>query len=397
MAKKTVKDIDVSGKRVLVRVDFNVPLGDKGKITDDTRIRAVLPTIKYLVEKKAKVILMSHLGRPKDGPDDRLRLDPVAARLGELLGQPVAKVDDCVGEAPRLAVENLQGGDVLLLENLRFYAGERENDEEFTRQLAALGDLYVSDAFGTAHRAHASTVGVMRYLPGVAGFLLEKEVDMLSKVIASPERPYTAVIGGIKVSDKIGVLNSLIDKVDTLIIGGGMANTFLKAQGFDLGNSFLEPDKLEIAREIIKNAEDRKVKVLLPVDLVVAPAVKADVETRLVSLNGSAGVPAGWMALDIGPQTLDAFKAEILNSATVVWNGPMGVFEIDLFAKGTMGLAYTMAESTATTVVGGGDSASAVRKAGVADRITHVSTGGGASLRFLEGKSLPGLAVLKDK
>lgn len=394
MAKKTVEDIDVNGKRVLVRVDFNVPLNDKGQITDDTRIRAALPTIKYLVEKEARVILMSHLGRPKGEPDDKLRMDPVAQRLEELLGRPVTKVDDCVGEAPRAAVDGMRGGDVLLLENLRFHAGEKKNDENFARQLAELGDIYVNDAFGTAHRAHASTQGVTEYLPGVAGFLLEKEITMLGKVVTNPDRPYTAIIGGAKVSDKIGVLDNLIDRVDTLVIGGGMANTFLKAQGYNLGKSLLEPDKVDTAKELIGKAENKNIKLLLPVDLVVAPGAEPGADTRVVPVNE---VPLEWMALDIGPGTVKAFGTAVKDSATVVWNGPMGVFEIELFARGTMELAAILAESNATTVVGGGDSAAAVKKAGVAERITHVSTGGGASLEFLEGKTLPGVAALQDK
>lgn len=394
MAKKNVKDIDVTGKRVLVRVDFNVPLNDAGEITDDTRIRAALPTIKYLVEKGARVILMSHLGRPKGKPDDKLRMDPVARRLEELLGRPVTKVNDCVGEAPRAAVKGMREGDVVLLENLRFHEGEKKNDENFARQLAELGDIYVNDAFGTAHRAHASTQGVAKYLPAVAGFLLEKEINMLGKVINNPERPFTAIIGGAKVSDKIGVLDNLIEKVDTLIIGGGMANTFLKAKGYDMGKSLLEPDKIETAKELIAKAENKNIELLLPVDLVVAPEVKPEAESRVVSADG---VPAEWMALDIGPETAENFGKSVKNSATVVWNGPMGVFEMEPFAKGTIAVAEALAGSNATTVVGGGDSAAAVKKADVAGRITHVSTGGGASLEFLEGKTLPGVAALQDK
>jgi len=394
MAKKTVKDIDVNGKRVLVRVDFNVPLNDEGQITDDTRIRAALPTIKYLVERGARVILMSHLGRPKGEPGDKLRMDPVAERLEELLGRKVVKVDDCIGPAPRAAVEGMRGGDVLLLENLRFHPGEKKNDANFARQLAELGDIYVNDAFGTAHRAHASTQGVTEYLPGVAGFLLEKEITMLGKVVSNPDRPYTAIIGGAKVSDKIGVLDNLLDKVDTLIIGGGMANTFLKARGYNLGKSLLEPDKVDTAKELIGKAENKNIKLLLPVDLVVAPAAEPDAESRVVPVDG---VPEEWMALDIGPQTVEAFGKAVKDSATIVWNGPMGVFEMEPFAGGTMALAKILAESGATTVVGGGDSAAAVKKAGVAGNITHVSTGGGASLEFLEGKTLPGVAALQDK
>lgn len=394
MAKKTVKDIDVSGKKVLVRVDFNVPLNKEGQITDDTRIRAALPTINYLLEQNARVILMSHLGRPKGEPDDKLRMDPVAARLQELLGRPVVKVDDCTGQEPRDAVEAMGNGDVVLLENLRFHAGEKKNDQNFARQLAELGDIYVNDAFGTAHRAHASTQGVTNYLPGVAGFLLEKEISMLGKVLDNPERPYVAIVGGAKVSDKIGVLDNLIGKVDTLIIGGGMANTFLKARGYNMGKSLLEEDKVDTAKELIGKAENKGIELLLPVDLVVAPGTEPGSESKVVPADG---VPGDWMALDIGPETIKLFEKAVKKSATVVWNGPMGVFEMEPFAKGTVAIAGALAESGATTVVGGGDSASAVKKAGVTGAITHVSTGGGASLEFLEGKTLPGVASLQDK
>jgi phosphoglycerate kinase len=394
MAKKTVKDIDVSGKKVLVRVDFNVPLNKEGQITDDTRIRAALPTINYLLEQNARVILMSHLGRPKGEPDDKLRMDPVAARLQELLGRPVVKVNDCTGQEPRNAVEAMGNGDVVLLENLRFHAGEKKNDQNFARQLAELGDIYVNDAFGTAHRAHASTQGVTNYLPGVAGFLLEKEISMLGKVLDNPERPYVAIVGGAKVSDKIGVLDNLIGKVDTLIIGGGMANTFLKARGYNMGKSLLEEDKVDTAKELIGKAENKGIELLLPVDLVVAPGTEPGSESKVVPADG---VPGDWMALDIGPETIKLFEKAVKKSATVVWNGPMGVFEMEPFAKGTVAIAGALAESGATTVVGGGDSASAVKKAGVTGAITHVSTGGGASLEFLEGKTLPGVASLQDK
>ncbi len=394
MAKKTVKDIDVSGKKVLVRVDFNVPLDKEGQITDDTRIRAALPTINYLLEQNARVILMSHLGRPKGEPDDKLRMDPVAARLQELLGRPVVKVDDCTGQEPRDAVEAMGNGDVVLLENLRFHAGEKKNDQNFARQLAELGDIYVNDAFGTAHRAHASTQGVTNYLPGLAGFLLEKEISMLGKVLDNPERPYVAIVGGAKVSDKIGVLDNLIGKVDTLIIGGGMANTFLKARGYNMGKSLLEEDKVDTAKELIGKAENKGIELLLPVDLVVAPGTEPGSESKVVPADG---VPGDWMALDIGPETIKLFEKAVKKSATVVWNGPMGVFEMEPFAKGTVAIAGALAESGATTVVGGGDSASAVKKAGVTGAITHVSTGGGASLEFLEGKTLPGVASLQDK
>lgn len=394
MAKKTVKDINVAGKRVLVRVDFNVPLNEAGEITDDTRIRAALPTIQYLLQQGARVILMSHLGRPKGKPEARLKLDPVARRLEELLGRRVTKVDDCIGELPKAVAGKMQAGDVLLLENLRFHAGEKKNDPEFARQLAELGEIYVNDAFGTAHRAHASTRGVADFLPAVAGFLLEKEINMLGKITGHPERPFTAIIGGAKVSDKIGVLDSLVERVDTLVIGGGMANTFLSALGREMGRSLLEADKAEAARELLDKAEAGNVEVLLPVDLVVAPEVGAGVEQKVVP---AGEVPPEWMALDIGQETIKAFSAAVQQSATVFWNGPMGVFEVEPFARGTMAMAEALAASKATTVVGGGDSVAAVRQAGVADRISHVSTGGGASLEFLEGKELPGIAALQDK
>jgi len=394
LAKKTVKDIDVKGKRVLVRVDFNVPLNNDGQITDDNRIRAALATIRYLLDLEARLILMSHLGRPKGEPDDKLRMDPVAKRLEDMLDRPVTKVDDCIGEIAGDAVAGMRDGDVVLLENLRFHPGEKKNDDNFARQLAELGEVYVNDAFGTAHRAHASTQGVTEYLPGVAGFLLEKEINMLSKVVDNPERPYVAIIGGAKVSDKIGVLDNLIGKVDSLIIGGGMANTFLKAKGYELGKSLLEEDKVDAAKELIGKAEQKGIELLLPVDLVVAPGAEPSAESKVVPADA---VPEEWMALDIGPETAQVFGNHVKDCSTVVWNGPMGVFEMEPFAQGTIAVAQALAESSAITVVGGGDSASAVKKAGVADRITHVSTGGGASLEFLEGKTLPGVASLQDK
>lgn len=393
MPKKTVRDVEVKGKRVLVRVDFNVPLKD-GRVADDTRIRAALPTIEYLMKNGARVILMSHLGRPKGKVDERYRMDPVAVRLGELLGRAVAKVDDCVGEIPRAAVNRMQEGDVLLLENVRFYPEEEKNDDRFARQLAELGDLYVNDAFGAAHRAHASTAGVAKYLPAVAGFLMEKEISMLGRVLSNPERPFVAVIGGAKVSDKIGVIGNLLEKVDTLVIGGGMANTFLKARGCDMGKSLLEADKVEVAGALAEKAVERGVKFILPVDLVVAPAASPDVEIKVVPADR---VPAEWMALDIGPETVKLVEEALRGAATVFWNGPMGVFEMEPFAEGTMAVARALAGCGAVTVVGGGDSAAAVARAGVADRISHVSTGGGASLEFLEGRELPGVAALQDK
>jgi phosphoglycerate kinase len=393
--KKTVKDIDVQNKRVLVRVDFNVPL-DKatGAITDDARIRAALPTIRYLIGQGARVVLCSHLGRPDGKVVDKLRLTPVAQRLSELLGQPVAKTDDCVGPAVQAAVAAMKPGDVLLLENLRFHAEEEANDAAFARQLAALAEVYVNDAFGTAHRAHASTEGVAHYLPAVAGFLMEKEIDYLSRALESPARPFDAIIGGAKVSDKIAVLENLLGKVDALLIGGGMANTFLKAQGHEVGQSLVEDDKLDVARSLLAQAQARHVRLLLPVDVVVADKVAADAAWKTVAVTA---VPADWRILDVGPKTVETFASELQSAQTVVWNGPLGVFEFPAFAQGTIALAKALAASHATTIIGGGDSAAAVEKAGVADKITHISTGGGASLEFLEGKTLPGVAALLDK
>ncbi|MBF7081677.1 phosphoglycerate kinase [Desulfallas sp. Bu1-1] len=394
MPKKTVKDIDVAGKRVLVRVDFNVPLDREGKVADDTRIVAALPTIKYLVDEKARVILMSHLGRPKGKVDERYRMAPVAERLKQLLDAPVRYVDDCTGEKAQRAVEALAGGEVLLLENVRFYPEEEKNEEKFARRLAELGDIYVNDAFGAAHRAHASTEGVAEFLPAVAGFLMEKEISMLSRVLTAPAKPFVAIIGGAKVSDKIAVIDNLLQKVDALLIGGGMANTFLKAEGIEVGKSLLEADKVDMAGGLVQKARARGVELLLPVDVVVAPAASPDAQSKVVPVGE---IPEEFMALDIGPQTVQNFAARIKDAATVVWNGPMGVFEMEPFAGGTVAVARALAESNAVTVIGGGDSAAAVKKAGVADKITHISTGGGASLEFLEGKELPGVAALQDK
>lgn len=394
MNKKTVRDIEVSGKKVLVRVDFNVPLDRSGNVADDTRIRAALPTILYLVEKKARVILVSHLGRPKGAFDERYSLKPVARRLEELLGREVFMVEEAVGELPRRAVRELGDGQVLMLENVRFYPEEEKNDERFARSLAELGDVFVNDAFGTAHRAHASTEGVARVIPGVAGFLMEKEIAMLGKALADPDRPFIAIIGGAKVSDKIGVIGNLLEKVDTLIIGGGMANTFLHARGLNMGKSLLERDKVEIARQLMDKAAASGVNLLLPVDLVISMAADPDAEKKAVSIND---VPEDWMALDIGPESARIFGEAVRAAKTVVWNGPMGVFEMPSFAAGTFSVAKALAGSGAVTIVGGGDSAAAVEKAGVADRITHISTGGGASLEFLEGRELPGVKALQDK
>ena len=395
MAKKTIRDIDVFGKRVLVRVDFNVPLDQEGHVADDTRIAAALPTIKYLIEHKAKVILMSHLGRPRGKVDERYRLTPVAARLQQLLpGVRVGKADDCIGEEVQQAVSALGGGEVLLLENVRFYPEEEKNDRNFARKLAGLGDVYVNDAFGTAHRAHASTVGVAEILPAVAGFLMEKEIRMLGQVLEAPARPFVAIIGGAKVSDKIAVINNLLDKVSSLLIGGGMANTFLKAGGKEVGKSLLEADKVELAQELLQKAGEKGVDLQLPVDVIAAPAASPDVESRVVSVEE---IPEDFMALDIGPQTVSNFSERLKKAATIVWNGPLGVFEMEPFAGGTMAIARAVADSKAVSVIGGGDSVAAVKRAGVAGQVTHISTGGGASLEFLEGKVLPGVAVLQDQ
>jgi len=390
LAKKTVRDIAVKGKRVLVRVDFNVPL-ENGEVADDTRIRAVLPTIQYLLEQGSAVILMSHLGRPEGQVQDDLRLDPVGRRLSELLGQEVAKVDDCVGPEVERATKSLQPGQVLLLENLRFHPEEEENDQGFARQLASLADVYVNDAFGAAHRAHASTTGVTEYLPSVAGLLMERELQMLGEALANPTRPFVAVLGGAKVSGKIGVIRSLLSKVDLLLVGGGMANTFLKAQGLEVGKSLVDNDSLAVARDMLEQAGKRLV---LPVDMVVADAFADDANVQTVGVDQ---VPAGWRILDIGPRTVSLFEKKLSTAGTVVWNGPMGVFEFPRFAAGTRALAESLARSQATTIVGGGDSAAAVRQAGLEDKMTFVSTGGGASLMFLEGNSLPGVEALEDR
>ncbi len=392
MQKLTLNDLDVASKRVLVRVDFNVPLKE-GKVANDIRIRAALPTIKYLLERKARVILVSHLGRPKGKVDPALKMDSVAETLGSLMGKKVEKIDVCIGPEAEEAVAALSEGGVLLLENVRFYPEETDNDPEFSRKLAQLADIYVNDAFGTAHRAHASTAGVAAYLPSAMGFLVEKEVSIMGKALEDPARPFAAVIGGVKIADKIGVLTNLLEKVDLLLIGGGMANTFLKAQGMDMGRSIVEEEKLESALEILKKAADKGVRMELPVDLVVAEEISPDAEPKVVPVNE---VPADMMALDIGPETAKKYAEILAPARTVVWNGPMGVFEQDAFAKGTEAVARAVAE-TELSIVGGGDSAAAVEKVGAADRITHISTGGGASLEFLEGKTLPGIAALTDK
>lgn len=391
MNKKTLRDIEVAGKRVLVRADFNVPLNEAGDITDDTRIRAALPTIEYLRDQGAKVILCSHLGRPKGKVSEELRLTPVGRRLSELLSTPVAKTADCVGPAVERAVAAMKPGDVVLLENLRFHAEEPANDPAFSRQLAGLADVYVNDAFGTAHRAHASTEGVTHFLPAVAGFLMEREITFLGKALADPAHPFVAVLGGAKVSDKIGVIENLLPQVDHLILGGGMANTFFRAQGCEVGVSLVEDDKLELAKDLLHRAGN---KLVLPIDVVVADAFAADAVHQTVSVDK---VPASWRILDIGPKSVKHFNKVLKTAKTVVWNGPMGVFEFPAFAAGTVAIAKALAKTDATTIIGGGDSAAAVEQAGLSGAMTHISTGGGASLEFLEGKALPGIVALQDK
>jgi phosphoglycerate kinase len=391
MNKKTVRDVDVQGKRVLVRVDFNVPLSE-GTVADDTRIRAALPTIQYLLDHDAIVILMSHLGRPKGQVVDDFKMDPVAHRLSELLDRPVTKLDDCVGPEVEIVAKTAQPGDVILLENTRFQPGETKNEPELARQLAALADLYVNDAFGSAHRAHASTEGVAQYLPAVAGFLMEKELEFLGGALADPKRPFVAILGGAKVSDKIGVIENLLDRVDALLIGGGMANTFLKAEEYEVADSLVEDGSLDTARRLIERAGN---KLVLPVDVTVADRFDADAFSQVVAV---ADVPPGWRILDVGPRTLELFQERLVGAHTVVWNGPMGVFEFPKFAVGTEAVARMLASlSDAVTIIGGGDSAAAVQRTGLADKMSHISTGGGASLEFLEGKILPGVAALSDK
>lgn len=391
--KKSVKDIDVKGKRVFVRVDFNVPMED-GKVTDDTRIRAALPTIQYLVDEGAKVILSSHLGRPKGEVKEELRLTAAGERLAELLGKPVKKLDESVGENVKAVVAAMEDGDIVLLENVRFHAGEEKNDPALTKQFAELADVYVNDAFGAAHRAHATTAGIAEFLPAVSGFLMQKELDVLGKALADPERPFTAIIGGAKVKDKIDVINHLLEKVDNLIIGGGLSYTFTKAQGHEVGTSLLEEDKIDLAKSFIKKAEDKGVNFYMPVDAVVADEFSKDANTKVVDIDK---IPADYMGLDIGPKTAEIYADVIKNSKLIIWNGPMGVFEMDAFANGTKAVANAMAETEGYTVIGGGDSAAAVEKFGVAEKMSHISTGGGASLEFMEGKELPGVVALNDK
>lgn len=395
MAKKTIEDVNVQGKRVLVRVDYNVPLTPEGTVADDKRIVAALPTVKYLLEHGARVILCSHLGRPKGTVKPEFSLKPVAARLKELL--PGVKIDfasDCIGEEAKEKAMALQDGQILLLENLRFHKEEEKNDPEFAKELASLAEIYVSDAFGTVHRAHASTAGVAAYLPAVAGFLIGKELSIMGQALENPQRPFVAILGGAKVADKIGVIKNLLQKCDSLIIGGGMAYTFFAAQGYGIGDSLLDKDSIGLAKDLMAEAESRGVKLLLPVDTVVAKEFAADAEHKTVKVNE---IPDGWQGLDIGEESRKLFAGVIESAKTVIWNGPMGVFEFPAFAKGTAAVAEACAKCQGTTIIGGGDSASAVKKLGYADKMTHISTGGGASLEFLEGKVLPGVAALNDK
>lgn len=394
MNKKTLKDIDVKGKRVFCRVDFNVPMKN-GKVTDETRIRAAIPTIQYLVEQGAKVILASHLGRPKGEVVEELRLNAVAERLQALLGKDVAKADEAFGEEVKKTIDGMSEGDVLVLENVRFYPGEEKNDPELAKAFAELADVYVNDAFGAAHRAHASTEGIAQHIPAVAGFLMEKELDVLSKALSNPERPFTAIVGGAKVKDKIGVIDHLLDKVDNLIIGGGLSYTFIKALGHEVGKSLLEEDKIELAKSFMEKAKKNGVNFYMPVDVVVADDFSNDANTQVVSIEN---IPSDWEGLDAGPKTREIYADVIKNSKLVIWNGPMGVFELDAFANGTKAVAEALAEATDTySVIGGGDSAAAVEKFNLADKMSHISTGGGASLEFMEGKELPGVVALNDK
>ncbi|MBP2649569.1 MAG: Phosphoglycerate kinase [Firmicutes bacterium] len=394
MDKKMLRDIDVSGKKVLVRVDYNVPLDKNGKITDDTRIRATIPTIQYLLKQNAAVVLASHLGRPKGAPAPEFTLLPVAKRLAELLGQKVEFIDECVGSKAQAKAAELKCGQVLLLENLRFHPEEEKNNAEFAGKLAGLAEVYVNDAFGVSHRAHASVEGITKYLPAVAGFLMEKEINFLGQAVSNPAHPYVAIIGGAKVSDKIGVIGNLLKKVDTLIIGGGMANTFIAAQGYAVGKSLVEADKLDLARSLIDDAKKSGVSLLLPTDVVVADKFAADAQAKVVAIDA---IPTEWMALDIGPATSKVYAAALGGAKLIVWNGPMGVFEMDAFAKGTEAVANAVADACAVSVVGGGDSIAAIEKVGVQAKISHISTGGGASLELLEGKVLPGIAAINDK
>ena len=394
MNKKTVKDIDLKGKRVFVRCDFNVPMDENQNITDNTRIVAALPTIKYLLEQNCKIVLASHLGRPKGEFKPEFSLKPVAKELSKLLNKEVIMAKDVIGEETIQKALNLKEGEIMLLENVRFHKEETDNDPEFAKKLASMAEVFVNDAFGTAHRAHASTTGIADYLPAVSGFLIEKELKFLGNAVNNPERPFVAILGGAKVSDKIGVIDSLLEKVDTLMIGGGMAYTFFKAQGYEVGNSICEVDKLDLAKSAMEKAKQKGVKLLLPVDTKVGKEFKEDTESKIVKWTE---IPADWEGFDIGPETIKMFTDELKTAKTVVWNGPLGLFEFDQFAIGTNAIAKALAELDATTIIGGGDSAAAVKKAGLEDKMTHISTGGGASLEFLEGKKLPGIECLQDK
>ncbi|MDD9270893.1 phosphoglycerate kinase [Paenibacillus sp. GCM10023248] len=393
MSKKSVRDVEVAGKKVFVRVDFNVPV-ENGQITDDTRIRETLPTIKYLIDKGAKVILASHFGRPKGQVVEELRLTPVAARLAELIGKPVVKADEAVGETVKAQAAALENGDVLLLENVRFYEGEEKNDPELAKAFADLADLFVNDAFGAAHRAHASTAGIAAYIPAVSGLLMEKELDVLGKALNNPERPFTAIVGGSKVKDKIAVIENLLNIADNVLIGGGLSYTFLKAQGYEIGKSLLDESKLDLALSFIAKAKEKGVNFLLPVDIVVADEFGADANTQIVNIDS---IPADWEGIDIGPKTRAIYADVIAKSKLVVWNGPMGVFEIEPFSHGTRAVAQACATTEGYTVIGGGDSAAATEKFHLAEQMNHMSTGGGASLEFMEGKALPGVVALNDK
>ena len=394
MNKKTIKDIDVKGKKVLVRCDFNVPMDENKNITDNTRIVAALPTIKYLLENNCAVILCSHLGRPKGEFNSKFSLEPVAKELSKLLGKGVIMAKDVIGEDATKKAKELEQGQVMLLENVRFHREETDNNPEFAKKLADMAEIYVNDAFGAAHRAHASTAGVANYLPAVSGFLIEKELKYLGNALNNPERPFVAILGGAKVSDKIGVIDSLLEKVDTLIIGGGMAYTFYKAQGYNVGDSICELDKLDLALDAMKKAKEKGVKLMLPVDNKIGKEFKPDTESKTVAWTE---IPDGWEGFDIGEETIKMYQEEIRKAKTVVWNGPLGLFEFDQFAIGTNSIAKVLSEIDATTIIGGGDSAAAVKKAGLEDKMTHISTGGGASLEFLEGKKLPGIECLQDK
>ncbi len=394
MNKKTVKDIDLKGKKVFVRCDFNVPMDKEQNITDNTRIVAAIPTIKYLLEQNCKIILASHLGRPKGEVKPEFSLKPVAKELSKLLDKEVIMANDVIGEDAKTKAANLKEGEIMLLENVRFHREETDNDPEFAKELASMAEVFVNDAFGAAHRAHASTAGIAAYIPAVSGFLIEKELTVLGDAINNPERPFMAILGGAKVSDKIGVIDSLLDKVDTLMIGGGMAYTFFKAQGYNVGNSLCEPDKCDLALEAMEKAKAKGVKLLLPVDTKVGKEFKPDTESKTVAWTE---IPDEWEGFDIGEKTIAMFKEELKNAKTVIWNGPLGLFEFDQFAIGTNEIAKALSELDATTIIGGGDSGAAVEKAGLADKMTHISTGGGASLEFLEGKKLPGIECLQDK